>query len=79
MTYLDLYLAALYDLLQVGGKQEDVDATVRELNNPSEAGFETWFKHVPGLACSTCGKTYTLDSLPSLATEALCPECVSPS
>jgi hypothetical protein len=79
MTYLDLYLAALYDLLQGGGTQEAVDATVKELNDPSPAGFTTWFEHVPGLACSTCGRTYKPEHPPLLATEALCPECVSPS
>jgi hypothetical protein len=79
MTYLDLYLVALYDLLQVGGKQEAVDATVRELNDPSLTGFKAWLEHVPGLACSTCGKTYKPEDPPLLATEALCPECVSPS
>ena len=79
MTNLDLYLVALYDLLQAGGTQETVDAAVQELNDPSQKGFEAWLERVAGLACSTCGKTYNPEGPPRLAQEALCPECVSPS
>lgn len=75
MTYQDLYLQHLEQRFNQGGKQADVDKTISEFNNPTDAGFETWLKELPWAACSTCGDSFKptdLEPHPKLNAEILC-------
>lgn len=90
MTYLEWYLAGLYEQLELGGAQEDVDRLVNEINKPTVEGLE-WFmqlrKHANpqygfmGLigGCSSCGAEFAIPNpTPKLEQEFLCPSCVPP-
>lgn len=76
MTYLHLYLAALYDALEKGGKQEDIDRAISEINAPTQTAFEAWLKATGALPCAVCGVPFT-PTTPDLNAEALCPTCPS--
>jgi hypothetical protein len=75
MTYLDVYLAALYAALDRGGPQEAIDVVINEINEPSSGGFETWCKTSPGFPCATCGAVFTPTTPITLASEVLCLAC----
>lgn len=75
MTYLHLYIAALYTALEKGGKQEDVERAIAEVNNPSPAAFQAWLKAAGTVACGVCGNPFTPPENVELNTEALCLDC----
>lgn len=77
MTYTEAYLAALYDVLQAGGKQEAVDKAVAEVNNPTNEGLQLWLKAHPKQPCDQCGVMFTPENA-TLDQEISCPSCKSP-
>ncbi len=82
MIYLHVYLAGLYDLLERGGKQEDIEKIIDEVNNPTQAGFERWLAENQPIACATCGASFKPEGSPKITAEAVCPSCqpaLSPS
>lgn len=78
MRYFDLYLAGLYDALQVGGQQETIDKTVTEINNPTPAGLAAWLKYSAPMPCPTCGTTFVPTTDVKLNQEVLCETCAKP-
>lgn len=76
MTYTDLYLVALYDVLAEGGSQTVVDKAIAELNNPSQEGLEKYLDTLPkrGVACGSCGAIFAPEE-PELEAEVLCSVC----
>jgi len=58
MTYLEAYLASLYDKLERGGTQTEIDRTVDEVNNPTRNGLVAWLASA-SLHCATCGEPAT--------------------
>jgi hypothetical protein len=80
MTYFDLYLAALYDAVTAGGKQETVEKVIAEINNPTQAGLDAYLKDPPLIACGACSIPFKLDDhKPTLQEEVLCPSCKKPT
>ena len=76
MKYFDLYLAALYDVLQAGGTQDAVDRTIAEVNNPTQEGLGVYLKEHPLTPCGVCGTPFPeADHVPTLDEEVLCPSC----
>lgn len=76
MKYFDLYLAALYDAVTAGGKQDVVEKVIAEINNPTQAGLEAYLKDPPLIGCGACGIPFKLeDQKPTLQEEVLCPSC----
>lgn len=79
MRYFELYLAALYDSLQLGGEQSVVDLRINEVNNPTQTEFANWYKGLPFVTCDTCGAAFTsTDTVPLLHAEIQCPKCEAP-
>lgn len=78
MKFQEAYLAALYDVLEKGGKQDAVDRAISEVNNPTPTGLVAWLKAYPSQPCGACGATYTPENV-TLDQEMLCPSCKSPS
>lgn len=76
MTYAELYLAALYDILSVGGAPAVVDAAVEEVNHPTQDGLENYLQTVAqrGVACGSCGVMFHPDE-PRLEADVVCPVC----
>lgn len=78
MKYHIQYLAALYDALEIGGKQEAVEKIIAEVNNPTQAGLDAWIATVETIPCAACGEPFKPDQ-PKLDQEVLCPKHASPS
>lgn len=87
MKYHQWYLAGLYDLLELGGKQEEIDRVIAEVNNPTADGFKKFLElrshpnpmhGFIGLCgpCDTCGEPFAIPNpAPSLDEDVLCPNC----
>lgn len=73
MKYVEAYLAALYDVLEQGGKQEAVDKAIAEVNNPSDAGLAKWLEAFPEQLCD-CGAKFKPENV-KLDQEMMCPTC----
>jgi hypothetical protein len=73
VKYVEAYLAALYDVLEKGGKQEVVDAAISEVNNPTDAGLKKWLVAFPDQRCD-CGASFKPESV-TLDQEMSCPTC----
>lgn len=72
-TYMDLYVGALEERIQSGGKQADVDDAFAEYNVFSLEKFKRWMKQAGPQTCSQCGDTFSPSE--KNATDAvLCPE-----
>ena len=74
VKFIEAYLAALYDVLEAGGKQEAIDKAVAEVNNPTDAGLATWLKAFPEQPCDQCGTPYKPEDA-KLDQEMTCPTC----
>jgi hypothetical protein len=84
MTYAEWYVAGMYELLERGGKLENIDALVAEINEPSNEGLTKYVKTRGFTPCGACGKAYGTsdDADLKLDKEMLCPSCkgkISPS
>lgn len=76
MNYTEWYVAGLYDLLENGGTQEDVEKLVAEVNNPTLEGFKKFLEPQHTVPCGACGEPYIIaDDDPRLDKEMLCPDC----
>jgi hypothetical protein len=76
MKYFNLYLAALYDALEAGGKQDVVDRAIEEINNPTQTGLDAYLKARSVVPCGVCGESFNLEEdKPTLNEEVLCPSC----
>jgi len=73
MKYVEAYLAALYDVLEQGGKQEVVDKAVSEVNNPTNEGLVKWLEAFPKQLCD-CGEKFKPENA-TLDQEMSCPTC----
>ncbi len=79
MTYAEWYLTEMEDRLKEGGKQDVVDKTIAQVNNPTNEGLTQYLqtKTAAVLLCGVCGASYRPDEVtPSLEKEMLCPNCV---
>lgn len=75
MTYLDIYLATLYDALERGGTQDAVDRAVSEINTPTREHFVAWAAgHVVSPRCAVCGEPFKIPDPETiqLTDEVLC-------
>ncbi len=73
MKYVEAYLAALYDVLEQGGKQEVVDKAISEVNNPTDTGLAKWLEAFPEQLCD-CGVRFKPENV-KLDEEMSCPTC----
>ena len=72
-TYMDLYVGALEERIQSGGKQEDVDTAFAEYNAFKPEAFQEWLEGAGSIACGQCGALFKPEG--KKATDAvLCPE-----
>lgn len=75
MKYIEWYLAGMYDRLEQGGKQDDIEAVVREVNAPSNDGLKAYCQTQTNRApCGFCGTVYDISNA-ALNQEMLCPSC----
>lgn len=83
MKYVEWYVAGLEEMLERGGKQEDVDAVVAEVNNPTEKGLDGFLRrrglpsvYLGMVPCGECGEPYAIDMDAKLNKEMVCASCV---
>jgi PHP family Zn ribbon phosphoesterase len=74
VKFADAYLAALYDVLEAGGKQDVIEKAVSEVNRPTDAGLAGWLKAFPEQTCDQCGELYKPQDA-KLDEEMTCPNC----
>lgn len=81
MKYTEWYVASLEELLKKGGKQEEVDTLMAEVNNPTEAGLKAFTErrdvaYMGALPCGDCGDMIVVHAADiTLEKEMLCPSC----
>jgi len=72
VTYRDLYVEALEDLLNAGGTPATVDKVFAEYNSPTEKGLAIWLTDRV-LLCSTCLNVFKAgDAVPKFDEEVKC-------
>ncbi len=74
MKFAEAYLAALYDVLDAGGKQDVIDKAINEVNRPTDAGLAKWLEAFPKQPCSECGAEFEPKDV-KLDQEMSCPNC----
>jgi predicted Zn-ribbon and HTH transcriptional regulator len=74
VKYAEAYLAALYDVLEAGGKQDAIDKAINEVNRPTAEGLAHWLKAFPKQPCDQCGTEFEPQDV-TLDQEMSCPTC----
>ena len=82
-TYQDHYEEHLERLMAKGGKVEEMNAAVNEMNlvggnvfKPTPL-YRTWLDATTSLKCGDCGDAFKPEGVPDVKTEAVCTTCAA--